>query len=612
MNKKYIIISSIDWDENWQIHQQLALALANDGARVLFIENTGVRGIKLSDIGRILIRLKNRLKSSGGYINIKNNITLLSPLFIPLPYNIVANYINLYIIGNSILRWMKIVDFYNPIIISFSPSPFNQSLINKINNSLSIYYCADDISGRSLENRINKYESKFIKNVDAVFCTSNILLNKCKKINNNTYFFPSGVDVNLFYKFQGDIPVSVLDNICSPIIGFIGAINKFIDLNLIYFLADKFKNFNFVLIGPKYDNVNIKNNILNIYYFESQPYEMMPVILNKFDVGIIPMVVNEVTNSIYSVKLQQYLAVGLPVVSTDAHEIKLFSESNNNIVEIANNYEDFAIKINKSLNENNKKLIEERVRISKLNSFDNKFINIKSIIVNLLDNKNIIYSSTDWFNIFDKYHVNNLKKIYKIIASIMIFFILSINPIVIKFFGDKLIINSGTGESNILVLFVGNGEPNYSNFGYQNLANFSYLITEQRNINKIIISSGKGDIFSEAEVVSALLQQKNIPDHLIYKINKITNSTYENVLLTNNIIVNNKIDSILFVTSPLHSLRSLLIWSKINPNLNVIIVNKEFNYFDENSHFLTSIYNSWYVILYEYSAISYYWYKGYI
>lgn len=612
MNKNYIIISSIDWDENWQIHQQLTLALANDGARVLFIENTGVRGVKLSDIGRILIRLKNRLNSSGGYINIKSNITLLSPLFIPLPYNIIANYINLYIIGNSILKWMKIVDFYNPIIISFSPSPFNQSLVNKINKSLSIYYCADDISGRSLENRINNYESKFIKNVDAVFCTSHMLVNKCKKINNNTHYFPSGVDINLFYKFQGDLPVSILDNISNPIIGFIGAINKFVDLNLIYFLAEKLKNYNFVLIGPKYDNVNIKNNILNIFYFESQPYEMMPIILNKFDVGIIPMVVNEVTNSIYSVKLQQYLAVGLPIVSTDTHEIKLFSESNNNIVEIANNFEDFAFKIIKSLNENNEKLIEERVRISHFNSFDNKFINIKSIIINLINNKNVAYSSTDWFNVFNKYHIDNLKQFYKIIVSIIIFLIFTINPYVIKFFGDKLIMNSGSGESNILVLFVGNGESNYSNFGYQNLTNYSFLLTERRNINKIIISSGKGDIFSEAEVVSALLQQKNIPDHIIYKINKITNSTYENVFLTNTVLVNNKIDSIIFVTSPLHSLRSLLIWNKINPNLNIIITNKEFKYFDNNSSYLTSIYNSWYVIIYEYTAISYYWYKGYI
>jgi hypothetical protein len=75
MKKNYIIFSSIDWNENWQIHQQLSFALSSDNSRVLFIENTGVRGIKFIDLPRVFKRIKNRLISSGGFKSYNSNIT---------------------------------------------------------------------------------------------------------------------------------------------------------------------------------------------------------------------------------------------------------------------------------------------------------------------------------------------------------------------------------------------------------------------------------------------------------------------------------------------------------------------------------------------------------
>ena len=61
MNRQHDIlcISSIDWDFIWQGHQEIMSRLAADGHRVLFIENTGVRQVRVSDLGRIRARLKN-------------------------------------------------------------------------------------------------------------------------------------------------------------------------------------------------------------------------------------------------------------------------------------------------------------------------------------------------------------------------------------------------------------------------------------------------------------------------------------------------------------------------------------------------------------------------
>ncbi|KKR79563.1 MAG: Glycosyltransferase, partial [Candidatus Nomurabacteria bacterium GW2011_GWA2_40_9] len=52
-SENIICFSSIDWDFIWQGHQQIMQTFANQGHRVLFIENTGVRSPGIKDISRI-------------------------------------------------------------------------------------------------------------------------------------------------------------------------------------------------------------------------------------------------------------------------------------------------------------------------------------------------------------------------------------------------------------------------------------------------------------------------------------------------------------------------------------------------------------------------------
>ena len=57
--------------------------------------------------------------------------------------------------------------------------------------------------------------------------------------------------------------------------------------------------------------------------------------MRNFDVGIIPYIKNEYTNNISPAKLNEYLSLGLPCVSTDLNEIKNFNKENNNVVEVS-------------------------------------------------------------------------------------------------------------------------------------------------------------------------------------------------------------------------------------------------------------------------------------
>ena len=81
-NYDIIIFSSIDWSLHHQIHHQLTHSLINSGNRVLFVENTGVRSPKFKDFGRILDRFRFRAESTHGFRELRDKLTIYSPIFI--------------------------------------------------------------------------------------------------------------------------------------------------------------------------------------------------------------------------------------------------------------------------------------------------------------------------------------------------------------------------------------------------------------------------------------------------------------------------------------------------------------------------------------------------
>ena len=99
-NENIICISSIDWDFIWQQHQAIMSRLAKNGNKVLFIENTGVRPPKISDVPRIKKRFINWLKSARGFRKEAENLYIYSPLILPFPYWRVARWINGYLTGH--------------------------------------------------------------------------------------------------------------------------------------------------------------------------------------------------------------------------------------------------------------------------------------------------------------------------------------------------------------------------------------------------------------------------------------------------------------------------------------------------------------------------------
>ncbi len=140
-------------------------------------------------------------------------------------------------------------------------------------------------------------------------------------------FSPNGVDLNHFQTSpQPIIPPDDLKPILEknrPVIGYYGALARWFDYDLMKRLADLRPDYSFVLIGPDYDGTLKPAGLLdtpNVFWLGVKSYQELPNYLHFFDVATIPFIVNEITHAVSPLKLFEYMAGGKPVVVTPMRE----------------------------------------------------------------------------------------------------------------------------------------------------------------------------------------------------------------------------------------------------------------------------------------------------
>ena len=72
--------------------------------------------------------------------------------------------------------------------------------------------------------------------------------------------------------------------------------------------------------------IKILDNVPNIHFLGRKPYEELPGFCKGFDVALNPFAINELTLAANPLKVREYLAAGLPVVSTDIPEVRILSD----------------------------------------------------------------------------------------------------------------------------------------------------------------------------------------------------------------------------------------------------------------------------------------------
>lgn len=268
---------------------------------------------------------------------------------------------------------------------------FSYPTLHKLlNTALTVYHCVDPIiEPYQVRHGLNN-EKILIKSVDMVISTSRQLCDQKALLNRNSYFVPNAANLAHSQKaLDPKLPsAAILGGIKKPIIGYLGAIERRIDYDMMKKVMALNKDKSFVFVGPVYDYY-IKEcdfEAENLYLPGAVSYDQMPAVLKGFDVGIIPFKKDDVSNNIFPLKLFEYMGAGKPVISTNFNDdLKNFTFDTVAYCETA---EDFSVAINEAMKDNPDRL-QQRLNIAENNTWEHRIADIKEILSTGLAEKRI-------------------------------------------------------------------------------------------------------------------------------------------------------------------------------------------------------------------------------
>jgi UDP-galactopyranose mutase len=214
-----------------------------------------------------------------------------------------------------------------------------------------VYDCMDELSAFSgAAPELLDREAQLLARADLVFTGGQSLYHAKRNRNPNVYAFPSSVDTPHFRQArEPQAEPSDQAAIPSPRLGFAGVIDERMDLELIAAVADARPELSFVMVGPvvKIDDADLPQRE-NIHYLGAKPYEELPAYMSGWDVALLPFAHNDATRFISPTKTPEYLAAGLPVVSTSIRDV-VHPYGDEGLVRIADCADDFVAAVDAAL-----------------------------------------------------------------------------------------------------------------------------------------------------------------------------------------------------------------------------------------------------------------------
>ena len=324
MKRQILYISSIPWDYAWHRQQEMMTKMAEEGFDILFVQPC----------------TKNPFKST--LVKQAEHIWLFSPS--GLPYERVLSCIHWYnarMARRQILKVMEEIGFHSPIVWLDRVHGFDFPFFAQ--EAFVVYDLIDEILsfGRVRnEKMLLSLENEVLRRADLLL-TSSQLLAKRKLLqadvpDKSYQFIPNGVDVLRFATVE---EWERIKDIPHPRIGFVGTIGKRrFNCGLLQSLIERNPEWEFLFVGPQESNVRQELLKKNVHFFDCVPGEMIPAIINSFDVGIIPYSIDKADmDYVFPRKACEFLAAGKPVVATPLAELSAFEGH----IAVADSVEDF-------------------------------------------------------------------------------------------------------------------------------------------------------------------------------------------------------------------------------------------------------------------------------
>lgn len=277
-------------------------------------------------------RIAKKLRSFAEPVReVEPNIFVLNPLVIPAYGSEAIVVLNRKLLIRQIRRAMRRLGFENVVNMVFNPAA--GLVAGHLGENELIYYCVDEYTAfTGVAAGLKEIEEDLFRRADVVVVSAEKLLESKREFNANTHLIRHGTDWQQFRTAVDgglEMPADIAD-LPRPIIGFHGLIADWVDLDLVKKIAEHFPTGSVVLVGKTTIEAEQKAKELaavpNVHFLGRKPYGDLPKYCAAFDVAINPFVINELTLAANPLKVREYLAAGLPVVSTDIPEVRVLAD----------------------------------------------------------------------------------------------------------------------------------------------------------------------------------------------------------------------------------------------------------------------------------------------
>lgn len=340
-----IIAFSKDWTGDHTSNHHVLRELAK-GRRVVWINSIGTRAPSLAsgrDLGTIKRKLREVAKSAQ---NVENDLWVMTPLVMPMAKNPAMRAFNKLLMKGfigAVRRRLGIAQFE---LWTFLP---NVADYTDLGQAATVYYCVDEWS---LFEYLDKdatvaAERELLKRVDVVFAVNRALADAKRPFCPATFVSPHGVDRDLFARAL-DPATKIPDAVAAlpkPHIGFVGTLRDWVDVDLVAAVARARPAWSIIMVGRKLMETPELDGLPNVHLIDAVRHKELPSYFAGFDVGIIPYRRQERMTYVNPLKLREYLAGGLPVVSTPLDEVEQYR----GMCEVAEGPDAFVAAIEKQL-----------------------------------------------------------------------------------------------------------------------------------------------------------------------------------------------------------------------------------------------------------------------
>ena len=231
--------------------------------------------------------------------------------------------------GESIQKAIDRLGFKN--VILFNDNDMFRSFYLKeiLQPSVSIYYSRDYMLAVDYWKYHGEIlEPALIAKSDICVANSTYLGDYCRKYNPASYYVGQGCDLSMFTNSAGLTLPADMAQLPHPVIGYLGALQSIrLDVALLEYIAASRPEWSLVLVGPEDEIFKscALHNMANVHFLGSKQQSELPDYINAFDVCINPQLVNQVTIGNYPRKIDEYLAMGKPVVATNTEAMSIFA-----------------------------------------------------------------------------------------------------------------------------------------------------------------------------------------------------------------------------------------------------------------------------------------------